>query len=188
MFDACNKMIRETSLIMQMQLAIMGVVLVFGLFYLWRSTCRMEEKMDVLMNQIVKLKENTVGNACYKCPMPGGDIDPAEAEEFMKQVFGGDIMFMDKDSSKHVMVEEVVDEEEPLVVQEHAQEHAHEHAHEHANEHEQESEADINNPLSKSKLKRMNLDTLKTLCEERGFSTDGSKTILMNRLLGLSRE
>lgn len=167
MSNAC-KMIRDTSLIMQMQLAIMGVVLVFGLFYLWRSTCRMEEKMDVLIQRVSNM------NSC-KCPTsPSSDIntiDPQEAEEFMKQVFGGDMMFVAPDvpipPSKQAVVEEIVEEVQ-----------------------EQESEADTEatNPLSKSKLKRMNIDTLKSLCEERGFSTDGSKTVLMNRLLGLSRE
>lgn len=130
--------------------------------------------MDVLSQRI----QNIV--SC-KCPGTANDIstiDPAEAEEFMKQVFGGDMMFVPGDDmplpSKQADVEEILDDttlptEEP---------------------HEQESEADTDatNPLSKSKLKRMNLDTLKSLCEERGFSSEGSKTVLMNRLLGLSRE
>jgi hypothetical protein len=168
-------MIRDTSLILQMQLAIMGIVLVFGLFYLWRSTSRLEEKIDVLAQRIQ-------GITSCKCPGVADNdittIDPEEAEEFMKHVFGGDMMFVPQDMplpAKQAVVEEI-----PADVPTHAPE----------PEEVDESEADTDaaNPLSKSKLKRMNVDTLKALCEERGFSSEGSKTVLMNRLLGLSRE
>ena len=177
-------MIRDTSLILQMQLAIMGIVLVFGLFYLWRSTSRLEEKIDVLAQRIEKI------TSC-KCPGSGstnemGSIDPAEAEEFMKHVFGGDMMFVPENemqfSSNQAEVEEIV--EDDSMPEQHTPSQVHEEIH----EQESEADTDATNPLSKSKLKRMNLDTLKSLCEERGFSSEGSKTVLMNRLLGLSRE
>lgn len=168
-------MIRDTSLILQMQLAIMGIVLVFGLFYLWRSTSRLEEKIDVLAQRIQ-------GITSCKCPSVANNdittIDAEEAEEFMKHVFGGgDMMFVPQDMpfpAKQAVVEEIPTEVPKQVEPDEVDE--------------SEADTDAANPLSKSKLKRMNIDTLKALCEERGFSTEGSKTALMNRLLGLSRE
>lgn len=166
-------MIRDTSLIMQMQLAIMGIVLVGGLFYLWRSCCRMEEKLNVLTNMVKSIKIEP--SAC-NVKNDSASVDAEEAEEFMKQVFGGDdtsaegqfMMFVPSAMEETVnkpIIEEIVDVDQ-----------------------ESEAETETTNPLSKSKLKRMNIDTLKDLCHERGLSSEGSKNVLMNRLLGLERD
>lgn len=163
-------MIRDTSLIMQIQLAIMGIVLVGGLFYLWRSCCRMEEKIDVLAAQV-----QSVACICPVSKKETASVNPEDAEEFMKKVFGSDdasdpafMMFASappEEPANKPIIEEIVDED-----------------------HESEAETDTSNPLSKSKLKRMNVDTLKEMCLERGLSTEGSKNVLMNRLLGLERD
>lgn len=172
-------MIRDTSLIMQMQLAIMGVVLVFGLFYVWRGICRIEEKLDILMMR-VQASESIKPMCNVSSSNDIEVINPKEAEEFMKHVFGGDVadsqfmMYMSPEehdqlhNTKPVVVEEIEE-----VVQE---------------PEESEADTEATNPLSKSKLKRMNIDTLKELCNERGLPSDGTKAILMNRLLGITRE
>lgn len=38
--------------------------------------------------------------------------------------------------------------------------------------------------LSRTKLRQMNLDKVKTLCEEKGISTEGTKNQLIDKLLG----
>ena len=50
-----------------------------------------------------------------------------------------------------------------------------------------EADTDATNPLSKAKLKRMSLDKLKDLCRERALDTEGSKSMLADRLLGVIR-
>ena len=51
-----------------------------------------------------------------------------------------------------------------------------------------EAETDAANPLSKARLKRMNVERLKELCMDRGMSVDGTKQQLIDRILGLSRD
>ena len=47
---------------------------------------------------------------------------------------------------------------------------------------------ELSNPLSKSKLTKMNVAELQGLCKDRGLSTDGHKQDFINRLLGIVRE
>lgn len=168
-------MIRDTTLLGNIQMAMIGIVLVAGLFYVWRSICRLEEKVDRLMTSMAT-PSKMCSSPSGSCPLPDtikfGDSDAA-AEAFMKQVFGGDDDFMvfssmPTDSEKSgVHVEEVATpvEEAPS-----------------------ETDTDHSNPLSKSKLRSMNLAALKTLCKERGLSEEGSKNVLVDRLLGLTRD
>jgi ABC-type nickel/cobalt efflux system permease component RcnA len=168
-------MIADNSLLMQIQLAAIGIVMVLGMFYLWRSLARLEDKVHQLLREPRRpfaSKEDL--------PVNMAEAD-ATAEMFMKQVFGESaeappfMMFMDSPPSEETCVNpsrSVIEEVEP----------------EEPEEHESEAGTDAANPLSKSKLKRMNVDTLKSLCVERGLSSEGSKNVLIDRLLGLSRD
>jgi hypothetical protein len=40
-----------------------------------------------------------------------------------------------------------------------------------------------NNGLSKTKLKRMSIDSLKEVCKTKGLSTEGTKTALLDRIM-----
>lgn len=42
----------DTSFIIQLQIAIIGVILVTGLFYIWRTVCRIENKLDRSQQQV----------------------------------------------------------------------------------------------------------------------------------------
>lgn len=167
-------MVRDLSLIGNIQVAMIGIVLVVGLFYIWRSICRMEEKMErvnLTVQTMSKKLASSQGGA--SCPMPSGttfEADPI-AEAFMKQVFG----------QEEEMYASPVAEAQGVHVEEMDIETENE-------KQDEESEADTTNPLSRSKLKKMNLDTLKALCKERGLNDDGSKAVLTDRLLGLTRE
>ena len=50
------------------------------------------------------------------------------------------------------------------------------------------TEAENVNPLSKTKLSKMSPDDLKNLCIQRGLSGEGTKKILIDRLLGITRD
>lgn len=167
---------RDSSLISQIQIALIGIVVVFGMFYVWRRLARIEERIDHLSDRIH-------GGSCLPgsntCAAPGWsnedfedeeDVlpDEASAEELLRQVFG----YVPETPPASTPI---VEEEAPAVAPVTA-------------EVESEAETDAMDPLSKSKLRRMNLDTLKHLCEERGLSTEGSKTVLTDRLLGIVRE
>lgn len=188
-------MIADT-LISQIQIALIGIVVVIGLFFVWRTMSRLEEKIDMLASQVSK------GPSCLPgsntCAMGWDNADDmmvpddadAAAEEFMRTVFGGSPSMTyqtsddDKEKKTTVIEELPVANDEDVPSTSHAVETV-DVAHE---DHMSEADTDAMNPLSKSKLRKMNLDTLKDLCRERGMSAEGSKQVLTDRLLGLTRE
>lgn len=186
------------ALISQIQLALIGIVVVFGLFFVWRSLHRMEDKLDRFLDGVSKGGSCLPGsNTCAfgwngeDMPLPD-DADEAAAEEFMRTVFGaapgGPVMFSAPTNSSAkdpVVIEEIAAPAEELHPPQHVPASLQEHVME---DHGSEADTDLMNPLSKSKLKKMNLDTLKELCKERGLSTEGSKSVLTDRLLGLVRD
>lgn len=176
------------TLISQIQIALIGIVVVIALFFVWRAMSRIEEKLDRLMETCSKNACVPGSNTCGwsskvvddDLPLPD-DADTAAAEEFMRSVFGGSnpspspVVFAMAESDSKPKDVVVIEEEEVHVPAT-------------ADDHESEADTDNMNPLSKSKLKKMNVDTLKGLCHERGLSTEGSKNVLIDRLLGLLRE
>lgn len=179
-------MIRDTTLLQHIQLALMGIVLVVGLFYIWRSIARLEDRIERLG------RECCGGNAaCAKNMYPRENFQmpmtpDLGADEIMKHVFGGDdttFVMYSSPSDIEPTTSAVCIEEIPTVVEEPKDVPTRE-----EDEPSEVGTADQSNPLSKSKLKRMNIDTLKELCKERDLPTDGSKAVLMDRLLGLTRD
>ena len=176
------------SLISQIQIALIGIVVVVGLFFVWRTMSRLEEKLDRVVDKVFQSPACVPGsNTCAygwngeEMPLPE-DADEA-AEEFMRSVFGNSPMFSGTQ-------EAAADEKEGVTVIEEATSPLTPGDDDVAPDADHQSEADTEsmNPLSKSKLKKMNVDMLKDLCRERGMSVEGSKTVLMDRLLGLVRE
>lgn len=187
-------MIADT-LISQIQIALIGIVVVIGLFFVWRTMSRLEEKIDMLASQVSK------GPSCIPgsntCAMGWDNADDmmvpddadAAAEEFMRTVFGGSPSMTyatadDDKEKKTTVIEEIPvanDEDVSIPPTVETVDIPHE-------DHMSEADTDAMNPLSKSKLRKMNLETLKDLCRERGMSADGSKQVLTDRLLGLTRE
>lgn len=182
----------DSSLILQMQLALIGIVLVTGLFYLWRSLCRIEDKVSRLTLKVSQCC-GTGGGGRDACPIPPfkqfkgeemGDfrVKPmnladadAHAQELMKEVFGEEPVVM-----AAVVTEETVEVPAPkipetnVIVEEDPAP--------------SEAETENTNPLSKNKLNKMTPDELKNLCVQRGLSGEGNKKILVDRLLGITRD
>ncbi|NBS71433.1 hypothetical protein EBT31_21355, partial [bacterium] len=86
-------MIRDFALLQQIQMALIGIVVVAGMFYLWRSIIRLEEKIEGLQSKIAMQASDA--SVC-KMRSGGGSShciveDAADAADaFMKQVFGDD--------------------------------------------------------------------------------------------------
>ena len=215
-------------------MALIGIVVVAGMFYLWRSICRLEDKVDKLQAKInnqnavcMKPKVNT-GTGIGSVVGSGGSISVSDSigsgagtvmenkqnisyplnmnieDLFMKEVFGDDddqeqiIMVTSKptdiSNNGDIKVEDVEEDnkieeqlEEKQTEIEDTIETNRQEFHLDDND-EVESTTDSINPLSKSKLKKMNLDSLKELCKQRNLSSDGSKSILIDRIIGLTRE
>ena len=51
-----------------------------------------------------------------------------------------------------------------------------------------EADTESGNPLSKSKLKTMNIEKLKAICNHHNLPNEGSKSVLISRILGETRD
>lgn len=160
---------KDTSFIITVQLTLIGIVLVAGLYLLWKAAARIEEKVDLLLmdKQTLSLfpkEEETHISQDLTAQM--------NQDDFMKNVFsetltdnqannGGFVFFSsntyDNEESesqvKDVMIEEVSVKES------------------------------VTNDYSKSKLRQMNLEKLKELCISKNLSTEGTKNQLIESLL-----
>ena len=204
----------DSTLLIQIQLALIGIVVVVGLFYLWRIITRLEERVNKSLckcnNNSNKINLNDDKHLPSIISKLQTDLKDNEnnmeelqnAEELMKQVFGGDIdmnqptmvMFSMEslnqmpDRSSGVIVEELnnLDNENKTT----------ESIHKISNDHDESDNSETNddnisidiNPMSKSKLSQMKLEKLRALCKARDLPTEGLKPQLIERLLGLSRE
>lgn len=157
-------MLSSESLLINIQLAIMGIVVVAGLFYLWRMICRVEKKVDDFIESYI---QSVISNPPPHQkeepsePMGGNTVILNDADEFMNEVFGG--MVIAPGSSNTTV---------PTV-----------HVEEECAQSEAETQVTTTTSLSKAKLKKMSLDALKDACKERGLPTDGTKTVLQDRIL-----
>jgi hypothetical protein len=160
---------KDTSFIITVQLTLIGIVLVAGLYLLWKAAARIEEKVDLLLMDkqtqcLFPKEEDTHISQDLTAQM--------NQDEFMKNVFsesltdnqtnnGGFVFFSsntyDNEESesqvKDVMIEEVSVKES------------------------------VTNDYSKSKLRQMNLEKLKELCLSKNLSTEGTKNQLIESLL-----
>jgi len=151
---------KDANFIVTIQLTLIGIVLIAGLYLLWKALSRIEEKIDMMMTD----KENQV----FLHPMNMSDpMTHMQEDDFMKAVFGGEQTgdgqtqidfftlskpFEEPAPKETVLVEEVA----PSVsVKEY----------------------------SKTKLRQMNLEKLKELCAEKELSAEGTKNQLIERLL-----
>lgn len=201
----------DASFITQVQLAIIGVILVTGLFYIWRIVGRIETKVDQFLSRQSSCQQVVGGQndeACVRSVQQQQNQDPGQvidlddsneaADILMKSVFGD--VFMMSSGGGHtsgVQVTEIVDDEDDEV---------HEDKDispkgvrttgirkvvevEDSDEDEETPSVAAtatevsSNKLSKSKLKAMGVNMLKELCQQRNLSQEGAKQALVDRIL-----
>jgi len=198
-------LLRDNALISNIQLSLLGIILVVGVFYIWRSLSRLEDKLDAVSESLL------ASPAISRSPMggPGGaggffglgaGDDAAmdeDAERFMDNVFGNIAYSAAASGARSAaMPPPVIVEEEdaqdapatpeapavgtpmptpaapvapapapiPVFVGD-------------------DAETEAENPLSKSKIRRMNADALREVCREHGLPVDGTRAVLTDRII-----
>jgi len=156
-------MIRDPMLLVNIQLAILGIVVVAGLFYLWRMICRVEKRVDDFINT------QQMAMASQQCQHIGGagavDVD-AETEAFMQEVFGvAPILINTPVATPQTSPSIQITEDDSPQTDNDAQ-----------------SVGTTSTVPSKNKLKRMPVEQLRDICKEKGLSPEGTKTVLMDRI------
>jgi len=83
--------LRDNALVFNIQLALLGIIMVVGVFYNWRALSRIEERMESLA-RTVSAGASLHGGADMGMGMyndgPVSDEDAEMAEAFMQNVFG----------------------------------------------------------------------------------------------------
>jgi hypothetical protein len=201
----------DPTFIVQVQIAIIGIILVCGLFYIWRTVCRIEEKIDRMRSApppvpaAAPVPLQTMHFAPQQmCPMMGGydevEGDDDAAEALMKSVFGDVFAIHNpvcKASNASNTGVEVTDIEEDSDSEGYEKEEDKEPSADVIETVDAEGEGEgevetesvggesiaVPGKLSKTKLKAMSVNMLKELCSQRGLSTEGAKPALITTLL-----
>jgi len=172
-------MIDKRNILLTLQLSVLGIVVVFGLFWILRSIRRVEDKLQTVMDEIQMEKATTGMWNPQQCGLPSFK----EAEEAMVKLFASDpeiILTAPFGQNDNVVIEETqeVQEVEPKTIifppsKDAVKEVAIE-----------ESVSEVSEgQLSKTKIKKMNLDQLRVECGKLSLAVDGTRKELMDRLL-----
>lgn len=191
---------RDPQMLMSIQIALIGIVIVAGFFYLWRSLSRIENKIEELscqmVNSVCLSKQGympTDSLACQNKPVQVqaepiakvmAEAAEAEADEeddfsIMKACFGDipiESLMDEAEATLMIFNQEPLPQEDKgaVVLEEIPEKQAEEVA--------SIAETD-SNEFSKTKLRKMPVDALKEICMSRGLSADGTKNILIDRIL-----
>ena len=170
-------MFKDSQLILTFQLSLIGIILVGGLFLVWKALTRIEEKVDALaLDKECKAFNNFKHHidAAFAPPMDEASMQHAmEQDPLMKQLFNPPekeefVMF-----SCPINLSGVGKEEPKESVQEESVK---------IEEIEKEPSEAASETLSKSKLRMMTLEKLKKICEDKKLSSDGTKNQLIDRI------
>lgn len=144
---------------MSVQIAIVGIVVVVGLFVLWRRISRLEERVEAVTNM-----QRIMGGGSNVVPHTNNHNESTMPDdEIMAAIF--DLPLDRRESAGIVECETVKEENEEECKGEVAP-----------------SESDVG--LSKSKLRKLPVDELKNILEGRGQSIEGNKSVLVDRIYG----
>lgn len=238
-------MSRDPQFLLMIQIALIGIVVVVGFFYIWKTLSRLEARIDELssrdchdINQSCSMLSNTLTNPQDGQTMTGGKIkneniytdadeDEDEDEEedndndndndeyedednhdddddiaLMRACFNGIPLqqLMDESASPFTIFKRNTDNDSNsdddtkftkksgITLSEAKESHDTIHkdsmkADSHLDEDSVSFTDTDTHEYSKTKLKKMNLDALRDICSSRGLQTDGSKVILVDRVL-----
>ena len=154
-------MLRD-GIIMNIQIALIGIVLVLSIFYFWRQIQNLEDRMCRCMQGVQCLQ----GMQGPSGPMGEADTTPlSTAEQYMMDHIFGATTLSPMPPMPTVNVSEITDEAVEAVE-------------------EALSEApSMLEPLSKSKVRKMPVEGLREVCKERNISADGPRNALVERVL-----
>ena len=184
-------MFRDPQLIITFQLALIGIVLIGGLFLIWKAVTRIEEKVDMLFT----------GNLNSEQPFSfelNNDVRENDREYnndiMMKQLFGNleedkqeednqeeDIKEIKEDDESIEDIQEIREDDESI------EEIKEPNSVEEIEEIEEIDEINVEDNstlvLSRNKLRQMRLEQVQRLCIDRNIDSDGTKNQLIEKLL-----
>lgn len=186
---------RDPQLLLSIQMALIGVVVVVGFFYVWRWLSRLEARVEELASQ----ECNRIHASCapfHRASIASGGADVGSEEEedeyyedemsAMRSCFPLQSM-LDDAAATLMLFKEEEDPKEGLLLEELQASAsvpspppppASSDAQSESSHAETES-----NEYSRNKLRKMNVDALRELCSSRGLSTDGTKATMIERIL-----
>lgn len=173
-------MTSDNGIMMSVQIAIIGIVVVVGLFVLWRRIARLEERVEALSNMQRLMGCGGVGGG-------GGfgdehdhqhDDDECIEDRIMANIFDMKAM-----CSMPIPVGIAEGPSVTVVEHEEREEREREEHEEREREHIDEPAESVETGPSKSKIRKMNVEELKDLLEARDLPTDGNKAALVDRLI-----
>ena len=163
-------MLRD-GIIMNIQIALIGIVLVLSIFYFWRQIQNLEDRMCRCMQGIQGMQglsgpSGPAGSSGHSGPMGEADTTPlSTAEQYMMDHIFGATTLSPMPPMPTVNVSEIPDEAVDAVE-------------------EALSEAPSHlEPLSKSKVRKMAVEGLREVCKERNISAEGPRNALVERVL-----
>ena len=179
-------MFRDPQLIITFQLALIGIVLIGGLFLIWKAVTRIEEKVDMLFT----------GNLNSEQPFSfelNNDVRENDREYnndiMMQQLFGNleednqeeDIKEIKEDDESIEDIQEIREDDESI------EEIKDPNSVEEIEEIEEIDEINVEDNstlvLSRNKLRQMRLEQVQRLCIDRNIDSDGTKNQLIEKLL-----
>jgi hypothetical protein len=183
-------MFRDPQLIITFQLALIGIVLIGGLFLIWKAVTRIEEKVDMLFTG--NLKPEQPFSFELDDDVRGGDRE-YNNDIMMQQLFGN----LEEDKQEEDIQEEDIQEEDIKEIKEYDE------SIEDIQEIREDDESieEIKEPnsveeideinvednstlvLSRNKLRQMRLEQVQRLCIDRNIDSDGTKNQLIEKLL-----
>lgn len=170
-------MLRD-GIIMNIQIALIGIVLVLSIFYFWRQIQNLEDRMCRCMQGIQGMQglsgpSGPAGSSGHSGPMGEADTTPlSTAEQYMMDHIFGATTLSPMPPMPTVNVSEIPDEAVEAIAE------AVEEAPSEAPSHFEALE-----PLSKSKVRKMAVEGLREVCKERNISAEGPRNALVERVL-----
>ena len=167
-------MLRD-GIIMNIQIALIGIVLVLSIFYFWRQIQNLEDRMCRCMQGVQCLQgmQGPSGSSGPSGPMGEADTTPlSTAEQYMMDHIFGATTLSPMPPMPTVNVSEIPDEAVEAIAE------AVEEALSEAPSHFEALE-----PLSKSKVRKMPVEGLREVCKERNISAEGPRNALVERVL-----
>jgi hypothetical protein len=179
-------MFRDPQLIITFQLALIGIVLIGGLFLIWKAVTRIEEKVDMLFTG--NLKPEQPFSFELDDDVRGGDRE-YNNDIMMQQLFGNleednqeeDIKEIKEDDESIEDIQEIREDDESI------EEIKEPNSVEEIEEIEEIDEINVEDNstlvLSRNKLRQMRLEQVQRLCIDRNIDSDGTKNQLIEKLL-----
>ena len=182
-------MFRDPQLIITFQLALIGIVLIGGLFLIWKAVTRIEEKVDMLftgnlnseqpfsfeLNNDVRENDREYNNDIMMQQL-FGNLEEDNQEEDIKEIKEDDESIEDiqeirEDDESIEEIKEPNSVEEIEVIEEIGE----------IDEINVEDNSTL--VLSRNKLRQMRLEQVQRLCIDRNIDSDGTKNQLIEKLL-----